>query len=202
MEGGVKLPIYIYNHTLLSSCKGKVIINGNMQRGMIRIGKSHLSIVDPNTTPSIWKVDEGCTIVFNGRAYLNQGVKISVGSGGKLEFGDYVTITGRTELVCSKSITIGNNCLISWDVLFLDNDAHKIYDKNGIVVNESKAITIEDNVWIGCRNMILKGSHIPHDSIIASGSIITKQFNIPNTIIGGAGKNQQIIATGIHWERH
>lgn len=80
--GGVKLPIYIYNHTLLSSCKGKVIINGNMQRGMIRIGKSHLSIVDPNTTPSIWKVDEGCTIVFNGRAYLNQGVKISVGSGG------------------------------------------------------------------------------------------------------------------------
>lgn len=198
---GMKLPMYIYNHTRLSTCKGRVVINGKIYRGMIRIGKSHLSIVDAKTTPSIWKVDKNCTVIFNGRAFLNQGIKISVGLNGKLEFGDFVTVTGRTEIVCSKNISIGNNCLISWDVLFLDDDAHKIYDKNGIVINESKAITIEDNVWIGCKNTILKGSHIPHDSIVASGSIITKQFHTPNTIIGGQGRNQRIIATDIHWER-
>lgn len=200
--GGVKtLPIYVYNNTRLSSCRGKVVINGEMRRGMIRIGKSHLPIVDRKSNPSIWKVDDDSTVVFNGRAYLNQGVKISVGLGGTLVFGDHVTITGRSEIVCNKRIDIGNNCLISWDVLFLDDDAHKIYDKDGILINESKAITIEDNVWIGCRNTILKGSRIPHDSVIACGSIITKQFNIPNTIIGGSGKNQHIIASDIYWKR-
>ena len=85
--GGIKLPIYIYRDTLLSSCKGKVVIHGELRRGMIRIGKSHLPTVDPKSNRSIWKIDEGCTVVFNGRAYLNQGVKIIVGSGGTLEFG-------------------------------------------------------------------------------------------------------------------
>lgn len=198
---GVKLPIYIYNDTLLSSCKGKVVIHGEMSRGMIRIGKSHLPIVDSQNNRSIWKIDEGCTVVFNGRAYLNQGVKISVGSGGILEFGDYVTITGRSEIVCNKYISIGNNCLISWDVLFLDDDAHKIYNKDGVLLNESKAIIIEDNVWIGCRNTILKGTRIPHDCVIACGSILTREFNTPNTIIGGSGKQQQIITSDIYWER-
>lgn len=139
---GVKtLPIYVYNNTRLSSCKGKVVINGEMCRGMIRIGKSHLPIVDPKSNPCIWKVDDDSTVVFNGRAYLNQGVKISVGLGGTLVFGDHVTITGRSEIVCNKRIDIGNNCLISWDVLFLDDDAHKIYNKDGILINESEAIT-------------------------------------------------------------
>lgn len=199
--GGVKCPIYIYNNTLLSSCKGKVVIKGKMSRGMIRIGKSHLPIVDPKSNRSIWKIDEGCTVVFNGRAYLNQGVKISVGSGGTLEFGDYVTITGRTEIIVNKRINIGNNCLISWDVLFLDDDAHKIYNKDGILLNESKAIRIEDNVWIGSRSTILKGTRIPHDCVIACGSIITKQFNTPYTIIGGSGKHQRVITSDIYWRR-
>lgn len=199
--GGIKLPIYIYRDTLLSSCKGKVVIHGELRRGMIRIGKSHLPTVDPKSNRSIWKIDEGCTVVFNGRAYLNQGVKIIVGSGGTLEFGEYVTITGRTEIVCNKHISIGNNCLISWDVLFLDDDAHKIYDKGGNLLNESKAITIGDNVWIGCRNTILKGTTIPHDCVIASGAILTKKFDTPNTIIGGSGKHQQIIASDIYWSR-
>lgn len=199
--GGVKLPIYVYNNTLLSSCKGKVVINGELNRGMIRIGKSHLPIVDPKSNRSIWKIDEGCTVVFNGRAYLNQGVKISIGSGGILEFGDYVTITGRSEIVCNKHIRIGNNCLISWDVLFLDDDAHNIYNKMGLLLNESKEIIVENNVWIGCRNTILKGTRIPHDSVIACGSILTKQFNTPNTIIGGSGKEQRIISSNISWRR-
>lgn len=186
---------------MLSSCKGKVVINGEISRGMIRIGKSHLPIVDPKSNRSIWKIDEGCTVVFNGRAYLNQGVKISVGTGGILEFGDYVTITGRSEIVCNKRISIGNNCLISWDVLFLDDDAHKIYDQSGALLNESQEITIENNVWIGCRNTILKGTRIPHDCVVGCGSILTKQFNISNTIIGGNGKNQQVLKSGIYWRR-
>lgn len=93
-------------------------------------------------------------------------------------FGDHVTITGKSEIVCNKRIDIGNNCLISWDVLFLDDDAHKIYDKDGILINESKAITIEDNVWIGCRNTILKRQPEYHTTVLSLAALSLQNNSI------------------------
>lgn len=56
------------------------------------------------------------------------------------------------------------------------NDFHKIY-KNDKVINENKRVIIGNDVWIGCRSTILKGSEIASNSVIAAASIVTKKFN-------------------------
>lgn len=41
-----------------------------------------------------------------------------------------------------------------------------------------------ERVWIGCNSIILKGVSIGDNSIIAAGSVITKDVE-PNTLVGG-----------------
>ncbi|MBO6127272.1 MAG: hypothetical protein J6P79_00080 [Pseudobutyrivibrio sp.] len=94
-------------------------------------------------------------------------------------------------------ITIGNNVLIGADCLIMDNDAHpidfqkrrtnfehSILREDYIQFINKAPIRIDDDVWIGARCQILKGVHIGARSIIAAGSIVTK--DIPaDTIAGG-----------------
>ncbi|MDP4083183.1 MAG: acyltransferase [Bacillota bacterium] len=78
-------------------------------------------------------------------------------------------------------IEIGNNVTIAPQVYLLAHDAStkKInnYTKLG-------SITIEDNVFIGARAMIMPGVTIGENSIVAAGSIVTKSIS-KNSIAAG-----------------
>ncbi len=99
-------------------------------------------------------------------------------------------------LWAKESITIGNNVLIGGDCLIMDYDAHPhdfLKRRKDFWVSETKEeylktipcapIVIEDDVWIGGRCIILKGVHIGPRSIIAAGSVVTK--DIPSDCIAG-----------------
>lgn len=100
--------------------------------------------------------------------------------------GDNVGISSCS-LRAGVSITIGNNVNIGADCLIIDTDAHphdylkrrrdykaKVGDEKYLSEIPSAPILIEDDVWIGARCQILKGVHIGARSIIAAGSIVTK----------------------------
>jgi len=93
-------------------------------------------------------------------------------------------------------ITIGNYVNIGGDCIIMDSDAHnldwRIRDngemfsrKETMDVHTAKCapITIGDHVLIGTRCIILKGVSIGDRSIIAAGSIVTK--DIPADCIAG-----------------
>lgn len=70
--------------------------------------------------------------------------------------------------------------MISWDVIIMDSDLHAVDSKKII----HKPIRIENNVWIGCRSIILKGITIGEGAIIGAGSIVSK--DVPSgAIVGG-----------------
>ena len=118
--------------------------------------------------------------------------------GGRLIIGNNTWI-GNSELMAADSISIGNNVIISDDVLIQDNNNHPTsmrerqkmslsHDYFGPLwkwdKSASSPIVIEDNVWIGKRAVILKGVHIGEGSIVALGSIVTK--DVPShTIVAG-----------------
>lgn len=197
--GGGDLPIYIYRHTKIKSMKGLIILPECTYRGMIRIGEKCLGHIDRQSTPTIVNLTGG-VLKFKGTAFLNQGTRINVSNKATLEFGDHFTCTGNSEILCENSITFGNHCLMSWNALVMDNDAHIILNEYNELVNPSRPIVIGNNVWIGCRTTILKGTTIADGSIIASGSIITKQFDESNCIIAGTGKQQTVIAHNRTWK--
>ncbi|MBT3207376.1 MAG: transferase [Bacteroidetes bacterium] len=66
--------------------------------------------------------------------------------------------------------------------MIMDSDFHDIKDhtKGGA----KSGIIIEDDVWIGARVTILKGVKVGKGSVVAVGSVVTK--DVPeNSIVGG-----------------
>lgn len=97
-------------------------------------------------------------------------------------------------------IIIGKNVLISNDVLMRTSDGHALFNiGEDLPYNAPQDIIIGDNVWIGTRSVILKGSIIPNNSVIGACSLINSKFNKENTII--AGHPAKIIKQNITWKR-
>lgn len=121
--------------------------------------------------------------------------RIYVGLHGKVSIGDYTTIRGQTNIICSNSVEIEDHVIISHDVSISDNNNHPTSPEtrynmceSGFYSNlwdidksESKPVHIGPNVWI-CQNcIILKGVSIGKGSIVGAGSIVTK--DIPEYVI-------------------
>lgn len=165
---------------------------------MLHFGKYQVGIQDSFYMRSIF--DLSGTLAIEGGALLGRGSKISVAEDATLTLGKNLIITGNTEIICHKGITFGENDLLSWDILIMDTDFHKIYDANNVHVNVPRPIVIGNHVWIGCRTTILKGVAIGGNNVIASGSVITKSFESENCIIGGHGSSTGVKKRDIYWE--
>lgn len=99
-----------------------------------------------------------------------------------------------TVLWCHKKIAIDNNVKIGGNCIIIDTDAHNIdyitRRKPATDWGVSSPIIIEDDVFIGMNCLILKGVTIGARSIIAAGSVVTK--NIPSDCIA-AGNPAKVI---------
>lgn len=58
---------------------------------------------------------------------------------------------------------------------------HDFNDHNTLIC---KPIHIKENAWIGARATILPGITIGENSVVAGGSVVTKDVE-PNVIVGG-----------------
>ena len=186
----VKIPILISRRCRLQTVKGEIKIESPIKFGMISIGRGSVGIFDNKKSRTIWHV--AGTVVFEGRAFIGHGSKISVEEGGILRLGNKFVCSAETAIAVKKSVTIGSDCLFSWDILIMDTDWHRIMDDNNHIINQPSPITIGNRVWIGCRTTVLKGVHISDGNVIAACSIITKSITETNTIVGGTALLRKI----------
>jgi acetyltransferase-like isoleucine patch superfamily enzyme len=113
----------------------------------------------------------------------------------KIIIGDRVGVSSAC-IWAKDRITIGNDVNIGGDSIIVDNDAHPIdyLQRRASYVRDfgldtylseigTAPIEIGDDVWIGARCQILKGVTIGSRSIIAAGSVVTK--DIPADVIAG-----------------
>lgn len=191
----IKLPVWLTHRMRLKTLKGKVILKSNeIRRGMVTIVYQHVSINDVNEY-SLWNV-EG-TVILKGSAGFGAGAKIAVGKGATLTFGDQFLMTSRPEIACFKYICFGDRCLLSWNILIMDTDAHPVYDQDNQRINEDAPIKIGNKVWIGCRSTILKGAEIADGCIVGANSFVNKKFNQKNCVI--AGNPAKIVKENVQW---
>lgn len=124
-------------------------------------------------------INEGGEI-FTDNCQFYSGVRLEVENGGIIRIGKGTYLNRNTVVVARKLVEIGRNCRIAWDVVIMDSDLHAIHGRTLV----DKPVIIEDNVWIGCRSIVLKGVRVGTGAIIAAGSVVTKDVP-PNTIVGG-----------------
>lgn len=191
----IKLPVLLSNNVSLKTVKGKVILD-KVRTGIVKIGFNDVGIFDKKRDKCIWDVQG--KVHFAGGAVIGHGSKVSVLKSGILSVGQGFCLSASSSIVCAKKVTFGNECLVSWDVLIMDTDFHKVFDKNKVYINPPKEIFIDDNVWIGCRCTILKGVYISKNCVIGATTTISKSVAESKVVI--AGKTQNIVKRGISWK--
>jgi acetyltransferase-like isoleucine patch superfamily enzyme len=180
-----------------------LVINGN---SMLDLG-ANIEIVNKGTfsfglrspfplgkQPCALQMEDNSKLIINGIVSTGPGVTLHLSKNAVLELGNNVWIGANSKLVCYKSIKIGDNSLISWEVEIRDSDMHRLTSDSFEV---SKPIEIGSRVWIGSRATIQKGVRIGKGSIVANGAIVTK--DVPtNCLVGGVPA--RVIRENVTWE--
>jgi acetyltransferase-like isoleucine patch superfamily enzyme len=140
------------------------------------------------------------------------GVEISAWGSGSIMIGNHCTFTTGAKIDCRESVKIGNHVLFGGRIS--DFEGHPTnpeeraaeidYSHNNLwpsfsrirtnplkpfVHNfNSKPIVIEDKVWIALNTLILKGVTIGYGSIVAAGSVVTKDVPPYSMVAGNPAK--------------
>ena len=196
LSQAIKFPIMVSKNVKLLTTSGKLIFNCPIKTGLIQIGYGDVGIFEQKYSRSIWHVSG--TIVFNGKCYIGHGSKISVEKNGQLTLGNNFAMSSESSIVVTSNVQFGNDCLLSWEILIMDTDSHKIKNQSGIIINQPQPIIIGNKVWICSRCTILKGTFIPNNTIIGANSTVSKKLEKENCIY--AGTPCHIIKENINWE--
>lgn len=172
----IKMPIYIYGKIIFRSTSGKININSPVYPGMIKIGKRDY-YVETSVPRSIWTVKG--TINFSGSINFLQGSYIMVTNNATLSFGTRQAVIGSNiRIFCFNKIDIGDTCRISWDCQIMDTSFHYVEDLNNKSIRPlTTPVYIGKNVWLGNRTTISKGAVIPNYTIVASNSLVNKDYS-------------------------
>ena len=161
------------------------------------------SLCDPNTLTLM--PSAGC---YNNKSkeqivigeHCTLGCAFQLFGDGKVVVGKNTYIGSQTLLQAKESIVIGDAVMIANSVLIVDNNNHPVEPEMRLKMSacedfmhdelwtwkyaESKPIVIEDNVWIGRDSRIMKGVRIGKGSVVALGSIVTKDVP-PYSVVAG-----------------
>ena len=126
--------------------------------------------------------------IFNKRAkvqvgkfvFIRRNCRFRVDFSGLLEIGDYVFINDNCNINCVEHVSIGDYTKIGPGVSINDND-HNFRAKEGDERMLKGDIIIGKNVWIGANTVILRGTTIGDNAVIAAGSVL-KGDVAPNTV--------------------
>ena len=147
--------IYEYNNTQVTEIKRRYEILKEL------LGECHEdTIIEPP-----FRCDEGPNLFIGKHFYANYNLVV-------LDF---------------DKITIGNNVMFGPNVTLSSathNVDYRIRNKNDEMDIMGAPIVIEDNVWLGANVVVMPGVTIGKHSVVAAGSVVTKDVP-PDTIVGG-----------------
>jgi acetyltransferase-like isoleucine patch superfamily enzyme len=136
------------------------------------------------------------SLFFKGNHTIGRGCRFDIAKNATITIGRNGYINAMSTFVISHSLVIGDDCVISWNCHFLDEDYHEIKYENKIY--KPNEIFIGNHVWVGCDVKIYKGTIIPNGCVIAAGSIVRGIFTETNALIGG--NPAKIIKQNISWK--
>ena len=126
----------------------------------------------------------GCRLVFET-------------GGGKISIGARTFLGGGTLLDAAESITIGDDVLVSFEVVIFDHDSHAVdFQVRAADVSDwlrghkewsrvpRAPVVVGDKAWIGARAILLKGVRVGEGAVVGAGSVVTRDVP-PWTLVAG-----------------
>jgi len=196
-----------YEIAIILLSKGLCLLRGYLLKLSLRKSNGLLFIGRRCKITFRNKITLGKTVIIGDNVEINALSKfgVSIGDNVSILKGTIIECTGVIRelgegLIIGNNVGIAQNCFIQVrgnvvignNVIFGPNVS--IFSENHNFSNPElpvsmqgvsrKGVTVEDGVWIGTRAVILDGVNIGKNSIVAAGSIVTKDVP-PYTIVGG-----------------
>lgn len=170
----------IKKYKFLSDCKrvsGKpnlyfpLLLKGN---GKVQFGKNFQNGV----------VESSCY-------YSNYNYILSMDQESEVIIGDNVVFSNGVSIYAKSKVTIEDKVMIGINCFIIDSDGHDLSAQERMTgIPKTAEITIKKNVAIYYNSTILKGVTIGENSVIGSGSIVTR--DIPANVFA-AGNPAKVI---------
>ena len=111
----------------------------------------------------------GCGTLCMGKLLSNRGYLQILVSDGILVIGRGCFFNSNCCVTCLGRMVIGDRCSFGNNVVVVDHDHDFRSEAGGFIASE---VIIGDNVWVGANSVILRGSRIGDNCVIAAGSIV------------------------------
>ena len=179
------LPIIVYRGFKIMQFKGKIALNTKPHFGLVGFGQSY----------EIFKRKRNCgeavingLLEINGKVQFGLDTKLYVKDEAILKLGHINSFASRTEIICFKSISIGNWVQFGNDCLITDTNFHELKDlSTQTKLPMNKEISIGFYNFIGARSTIKGNTTTPNNCLVGTNSLLNKNyFSLgENIILGG-----------------
>lgn len=149
--------------------------------------------------PSSISCSSEANLMIQGDFEIGPNVNIEIAQGAQLTLGGRKHssgsgITCNSRIMVEKSLTIGNDTIIAWDVYISDSNWHDISG-----MTRCAPVSIGDHVWISHGVSVLKGAVIPAGCIVGAKSLVTSMFDTEKTLL--AGVPAKVVRNEVEWSR-
>lgn len=130
----------------------------------------------------LFRIDKSSVFERLPTAYVDIGQKVvirrlctfKIREGAIFKIGNRVAFNDGCNITVRKQVIIGDDVLFGPNVVIVDHDHdyHSLKWKDSFI---EEGIYIGNNVWVGANVVILKGSYIGDNSVIAAGTVIKGQ---------------------------
>ncbi len=160
--------IFPYKGSILNiSNDSRIVLHDNMHVGVREVkGSKRETIVF---------LREGAVLTIKGRVAMKPGSTLQLQSRASVTMGRTNMNYGAT-IVSGNCIDIGDEVLISRNVVIYDSDFHKIIDRDGNQLNTPRKVIIGNHVWIGVGSIILRGAEIGDGVVVAALSLVGRKI--------------------------
>lgn len=151
-----------------------------------QIGRDNIMVGEgTEIAPEAWLDGENGRIEI-GRNCLIHPCAMLLPYDGFIKLGDECSVNPYSVLYGHGGLTIGNYVRIATHAVLVP--ANHVYSDPDTPITlqdvTQEGIVIEDDVWVGSHVTILDGVHIGRGSVIAAGSVVTKDV-MPYTVVAG-----------------
>lgn len=175
LHQAIHLPLWAYGRPTIYGLSGSMRIEGcSVRTGLVRFNRTMAGAPSNMSVQSELSVSG--RIVFHGNAFIGCGTKIAVA--GEMNIGADTKITDFVNVGCFRRIDIGERSRIVHRCQLLDSNYHFVANMDkGIVLPWQKEIVIGKGVWVCNSTTVTGGAKIPDYCIVASNSLVGKDFS-------------------------
>lgn len=190
----IKFPVLVYGKWDLAMLQGRIEIADGCER--MCIGKDFANYF-PCSRGKLTILRGGVLRLSSG-VKISQGAAITIGRNATLELAEHASIGYQSIVICNCHISIGAHTDLTWQTQVTDFNSHFVETKEGEARSIFRPVEIGDYCWIGNRTSIMPGSSLPNRVIVASNSLLNKDYRTmvqPYSMM--AGQPAKVVRTGV-----